>query len=142
MGGMKRIPALGSILVALGLAAGCQTTAGSGSAGGEQREIDRSARHEWPPVSLDSSGREHVIVMQGPNPGWRLELDAVQATRGGRVVYATARQPDPERMYPQVITNLRLGTTVASTEPVELVVRLAPHEGDAAGPYQPAARVD
>jgi hypothetical protein len=124
---------------------GCNATQKGGETPEEpaDREIHRAVAHEYPPISLDSSGREHVIVLQGPNPGWRLDLDAVQATRDGTVVYATLRQPDPERMYPQVITERRLGTTVPSTEPVELAVRILEH-GDAsdAAPYHSAARVD
>lgn len=126
---------------------GCEATQHGGSDGTDAhtgaREIDRSVAHEYPPVSLDSSGREHVIVLQGPNPGWRLDLDAVQTTRDGKIVYATLRQPDPDRMYAQVITERRLGTTVPSTEPVELAVRTVEH-GDAsdAAPYHAAARVD
>jgi hypothetical protein len=126
--------------LAVGLVVGCQTGGGGGGDGG--RMIDRSAEHEWPPVSLDSSGREHVIVMQGPNPGWRLDLDAVQATTDSKVVYAIVRQPDPERMYPQVISNVRLGTTVPSNEPVELMVQILAHDGAEVQPYRLAARVE
>ncbi|HZW10523.1 MAG TPA: hypothetical protein VFF69_11530 [Phycisphaerales bacterium] len=130
------------VLVAAALVAGCGTTERARDAGVKSGKIDRSAEHEWPPVSLDSSGREHVIVMQGPNPGWRLDLDAVEATRDGKIVYATVHQPDPERMYPQVISNVRLGTTVAASEPVELAVRIRAHDGSEAQPYRSAAVVD
>lgn len=119
---------------------GCQTTDGSGASDEPGRQIERSTAHDWPPVLLDSSGREHVVVMQAPNPGWRLELDAVQTARGGQIVYVTARRPDPDRMYPQVITTKRIGTTVASDRPAEVVVRLAGPDGE--GPYHPAASVE
>lgn len=143
----RAIVILAAALGAVSTGVGCKSTQGGGmndpdeASGG--RMIDRATPHAYPPVSLDSSGREHVIVMQGPHPGWRLEFDAVQWTKQGRIVYATVRQPDPERMYAQVITERRLGATVPSTDPVELVVRTVEHDDRSdTGAYHPAARVD
>ena len=124
------------------LCGGCRTGGDAADESAAVRQIDRSTPHEYPPVSLDSSGREHVIVMQAPNPGWGLDLDAVEATRDGKLVYATLVMPDPERMYPQVIKTVRLGSTVPSTEPVELLVRMPDAGGPAEAPYHAAAKVD
>lgn len=145
------LAALGLGLVALaGLAAGLgcaegaadsATDAGAGAQAGRvgMGEIDRAQSHEWPPIALDSSGAEHAIVMQAPDPGWWIQLDGVEATPAGKIVYATIRRPAPGRMYPQVITEMRLGTTVPAREAAELVVRVAEINGSANGPYHPLA---
>jgi hypothetical protein len=139
---MHRNRTVAAAIAAACLLGGCKSAEKGGEASVPEREIDRSVMHEWPPVSLDSSGREHVILVQGPNPGWRVDLDAVQSVPDGKIAYATIRRANPERMYPQVITDLRMGSTVATTDPVEVVVRLAEHDGSSAGAYQPAVKVE
>lgn len=121
---------------------GCRANKGDGGVSAGGREIDRGSMHDFPPITLDSSGDEHVIVMQAPHPGWGLELDAVRPARDGKLVFASARMPDPDRMYPQVITPMRLGTTVPASDKMELVVRLISHDDEVAGPYRPAAEAE
>ncbi|MBK7404140.1 MAG: hypothetical protein IPJ41_05785 [Phycisphaerales bacterium] len=128
-------------ILLLGLAAcAAEPPAGGQSPGPGMGPVDRSSPHDWPPVSLDSSGPEHTVVLQAPDPGWWIQLDGVEASPGLKRIYVTIRRPKPGRMYPQVITELRLGSTVPSREPAELLVRVAEPDGSTPSPYHPLDR--
>jgi len=78
---------------------------------------------EGPAVTIDSSGPEHVAVVEAPTPGWQVTVARVMPAYGHRAAYLQMRRPYPGAMYAQVIVTQRVALGVASTEPVRVYAR-------------------
>lgn len=90
-----------------------------------------------PPMSLDSSGRVHVVSMQAPNPGWNLELDRAQEAAGPTQLLMSVRRPDPAYLYTQQIVEKSVASRTRTTDPVEVYARVIDHaEKDSDVPYE------
>lgn len=96
--------------------------------------------HGFPPVSLDSTGENHVVVMQGPDPGWSLRVDDVDRGSSPTTIYVSIVRAEPGVMHPQVITERRAGTDVEAATDTRVVARVLDHGADGEGePYHPLA---
>lgn len=92
-------------------------------------------------MSVDSTGREYVIVAQVASPGYALDLDSTWEAYHGKHVYVTLRRPDARFAYAQVTTELRLLTQVETKESIVVFARIAERdERDVENDYQEAAR--
>lgn len=96
-----------------------------------------------PPVTIEATSGNHLIVMRAPNPGWSIALDATEQTPEGTRVYVTFREPDPALYYPQRIVLKRLLTRVRVDTDLELAGRVLDHDADAEDqPYAPLEPVE
>ncbi|HYE63447.1 MAG TPA: hypothetical protein VD997_15755 [Phycisphaerales bacterium] len=96
-----------------------------------------------PPLAIDTSGSEHMVVIQAPTPGWVATLDRVAEQHRHQGVYLTLRRPDPSFVYPQVIVEQRVATTVPTQTPVRVYARvLAPGKKDSSAPYVLATKTE
>ncbi len=113
-----------------GLAAGIVCSAGVLPAckGGGRRPVKSSSGvYDGPPVTLDSSGSQHVVVLQAPSAGWTFSLDRAERKLRGTELFLTATGPDPAFMHAQHVVSLRAGTGVESDRPVVVYVRVTEH---------------
>lgn len=126
----RRARALVSSLLAgtavAGLAA-CAST-GSDSAGGGKRTTSTEP-YRGPAITLDSTGPRHLIVVEAPSPGWRVSFD--ELGESGQDVYITITRPDPALLYPQVIVEQRMDSTVPTGQPVRVMARVVEFGGNA-----------
>lgn len=76
-------------------------------------------------ISIDSSGREHVVIASVVSPGHSLELDSTWEAYRGRHVFVTIRRPDARFSYPPAPVDLRLLTQVSSRESITVFARTA-----------------
>jgi hypothetical protein len=93
----------------------------------------------WP-ITIDSSGQQHLLQTQVGSPGYTFEMDSTWDAYRARHVFVTIRRPDPRFAYPQVIVDLRLLTPVDSKTPIRVFAReveFADRENEAE--YRPAA---
>jgi hypothetical protein len=69
----------------------------------------------------DDVNKVTVIWSDMPNPGYGIAIDRVEFNKDGTayVVYSTS-DPDPDRMYPQVISEGKVSTYVSAQYKVEL----------------------
>jgi hypothetical protein len=91
--------------------------------------------HVGPPLTLESSGPNHLVVMEAPSAGYSLTIDRVLERAGGSDIFATIRTPDPKYVHAQMIVTLQAAVPLASTTNARLCARvLAPgEEGDSDG---------
>ena len=86
-------------------------------------------RYDGPPLSVDSSGPSHVLVLDAPSGGYTLTIDRVLERSKSYDIFATVRTPDPRFFYTQSTVKLRALVPLASTERVRVCARtLAPSE--------------
>lgn len=97
-----------------------------GACAGGRRSEPRASHvpYAGPVVRLDSTGPQHVAVLDAPSAGWAFTLDAVEPKSGTTEAFVTATRPDPAFMHAQVVTPLSVGTGVASNKPMTLLVRV------------------
>lgn len=55
-----------------------------------------------------------TVTAQMPNPGYGLRIASIQFVDKQAVIYTEAVNPDPDKMYPQVITEVKVSTYVDS----------------------------
>lgn len=84
--------------------------------------------YQGPPLSVDSSGAQHVVVAQSPTPGWEFSLERVVEKLGGREVYVTLRRPDPRFVMIQQVVEQRLAVPVESQTPIEVYALVLEHD--------------
>lgn len=133
---MRRISAA---LIAFALVAAFQTVIGC--TGRPALPATSSDPYVGPPLALDSSGPEHMVVIQAPTPGWVATLDRVAEQHRHQAVFITVRRPNPAFLYPQVIVEQRVATTIPTTGPVRVYARvLAAEKKDSSAAYTPAAQ--
>jgi hypothetical protein len=83
-----------------------------------------SAPYAGPPVRLDASGDNYVVLLSSPTPGWVVTLDRVADQYRHKAVYLTIRRPNPTFYYPPAVVEQRIGTSVLSPEAVEVYARV------------------
>lgn len=81
------------------------------------------APFDGPSVTIDSSGQEHIALVEAPTPGWQITVARVMPAYGHRAAYLLMRRPYPGAMYTQVVVTQRIALGVASTEPVRVYAR-------------------
>lgn len=99
-----------------------------GACGSDLPITTRSTPYTGPAATIDSAGRTHAIVIQAPTPGHMVSLDTTQDRLGGREALVTIRRPDPRYLVPQMIVEQRIGTDVPSSTPLDLFIRMIPHD--------------
>jgi hypothetical protein len=98
----------------------CASSSGSGDS--DRPPVSEDA-YAGPAVALDStSGPNHLIRLSAPSPGWSFTFDQVGPAEGD--VFVTVTGPNAEYMYPQVIVEQRLDSTVGASKPVRVFVRV------------------
>lgn len=105
--------------VAIGLSAlpGCK--------GGTRRPVKAAApaTYDGPPISVESSGAHHVVVLTAPSAGWAFTMDRSEPALRSTEVFLTATRPNPAFMHAQQVVPLRAGTGVDAAKPVDVYVR-------------------
>lgn len=93
-------------------------------------------------ITVQPEGGQYVIVAQVGSPGYALIMDSTWDAYRGKQVYVTVRRPDPRFTYAQVVTELRLLTTVETKEQITVFARVADHgQEDIEDEYRLAAQV-
>lgn len=65
---------------------------------------------------LETDGRvKATLTASLPNPGYGLKIDGVKYENGKAIIQYTVTQPDPDMMYPQVITEVEVSTYLTGT---------------------------
>ncbi|GMV26878.1 MAG: hypothetical protein AMXMBFR58_29090 [Phycisphaerae bacterium] len=124
-------------LIGLGLAA-AGTLPGCYSQPGPPEPAE--GQFEQGVISIDSTGREHVIVARVGSPGYSLTMDSTWEAYRRKHVFVTLHDPDPRFSYPQVVVDLRVLTQVSTREAITVFARRAGRdEEDIEAPYQEAA---
>lgn len=96
-----------------------------------------------PPLDLDASRSQYVVVMHAPNPGWVVGLDRVAEQYRHQAVFITLRHPNPAFLYPQMEVEQRIATTAPVNASVRVYVRLlAADDRDSYSPYVLATQAD
>jgi hypothetical protein len=109
----------------------CILPAMIGCAGSAPAPEIASGRLTRPPVHLDSTGREHTVVVSSPTPGYEVTLTRVMKAYHRRDVYITIRRPTPLAAYPQMVVEQRIGTGIPSAEPIQVFARIVPFDAKA-----------
>jgi hypothetical protein len=91
--------------------------------------------HVGPPLTLDASGANYVVMLEAPSAGYGLTVDRVLERAGGSDIFATVRTPDPKYVHAQMIVTLRAAVPLATSSPARLCVRVlgADEEGERDG---------
>lgn len=115
------------ILLAAGLGA-CNTPPGSRPF---HPAISDQA-YNGPAITIASNtGPRHLIILTAPSPGWTFTFD--QLGPPGDQVYITIRRPDPRLLYPQVIVEQKMDSTVPIANPTQVYARVLDFD-EKAGP--------
>ncbi len=77
-----------------------------------------------PEVTIDSTTREHIAVVNSPSGGWRCTLDQVREAYQTQRAYITLRKPNPGLYNTQAIVEQRIGTEIPRNQNVEVYARL------------------
>jgi hypothetical protein len=94
-----------------------------------------------PPVSIKSGSATHTVVISAPTGGWSVVWDRKLEPQGQ--IYLTLRQPDPAFFQIQQIVDHQIDSTMPSTGPLEVFVRMVGHNDHTnTVPYASAARAD
>lgn len=79
------------------------------------------------PMSLDSSGIEHVVIVQTPTAGYQCSVDYIAESFEGRDVFVLIREPNPLYVYSTSIHPARVLTGVESKTFVRVLAQQVPH---------------
>lgn len=92
------------------------------------------APYAGPPLSLESKGPSHLVVLEAPTGGYSLTIDRVLERAGFHDVFVTVRTPDARFVHTQAMTRLRALSPLATTVPVRVCARVLeaaePADGD------------
>lgn len=95
-------------------------------------------RYEGPPLTLESTGPAHVLVLAAPSGGYALTIDRVLERSKSYDLFATVRTPDPRFVHTQAAVTLRALSPLASTERIRVCARVLP-AGSEEDPAYPVA---
>lgn len=113
---IARVPTRGALaLLSIALLVGC--------ASAPMFPIAQNRPYTGPPVSVDSSGDEHVAIITAPTGGWQARYDGQRKRFGGRRVFVTLVTPDPTRAHTQAQVKHHVATPVAASTPIDVYVR-------------------
>jgi hypothetical protein len=110
--------------------------------GSEKAQLVTSAEpYQGPPLSMDSSGPQHIAILAAPTSGWAAQLDQTRRQLGSMDVFITARKPNPAFAQTQTVVQHRIATSVPATEDATVYLRVLEFNQDPAKePYRLAAR--
>ena len=74
-------------------------------------------------MRIDSSGKEHVIEVLAPTPGYQARVVYIGEAFGEREVYLLMREPDPLYIYSAVQVKQRITTGIESKMPIRLLAQ-------------------
>lgn len=83
-----------------------------------------------PPIGLESTGPQHIVVMDAPMGGYSMMIDRVQERAGFHDIFVTVRTPDPRFVHTQAVTRLRALSPLASSTPVRVCTRVLAADED------------
>ena len=90
-----------------------------------------------PAIESSPGERFHEVLVESPTPGWQVEFDQSRRTRGGHDVFLTLRRPDPQFLYPAVISPQTRTTDVRTDSSVRILARVLEFDGNSKGvPYR------
>ena len=135
---MKRRPLLPRVAAIL-LAILAPSVVFIGCAGRLPPPVATDATYSGPELSVDSSGPEHVVMIEAPSPGWVPSLDQVLDALDRRDIFVTLRRPDPRFLYAQQIVVQQVGTGVPSSVPVRVCARIVEFNDATRGVRYPIA---
>jgi hypothetical protein len=93
-----------------------------------------------PPLGLDASGDDYVIVVRPPTPGWVITLDREAEQYRHQAIFVTLRRPNPAFLYPQLQVEQRIATPLPPTVAVKIYARVLPFDTPADDqPYEKAS---
>ncbi len=118
-----RLIGLGTLAAGLIVASGT-LPACKGSGRRPVKATPGASSYDGPPVEVDASGPQHVIVFQAPSAGWSFSMDRAESTLRVTEVFVTATRPNPAFMYTQQVVHLRAGTGVDAKKPVDVYIRV------------------
>lgn len=100
------------------------------------KEEFRTEPEPWSGPSIEVAEAEaessHVLIVRAPTPGWTVTLDGDRARLECVEVFVTLREPNPAFVYPQVIAEHRLLTSIPTEREIRVYARrLAFDEDDA-----------
>jgi hypothetical protein len=123
-----------SSLLASAAVAGLGACASTGSdpSGGGDKPTTSTDPYRGPAITLDSTGPRHLIIVEAPSPGWTVSFD--QVGQSGEDVHITITRPDPGLLYPAVIVEQRMDSTLPAGQPVRVLARVVDF-GAKAGAY-------
>lgn len=78
-------------------------------------------------IALDSSGPEHVVIVQPPTAGYQCTVDYVAESFEGRDIYILIREPNPLYVYSTSNHPARVWTGVNSRTFVRVLAQQLPH---------------
>jgi hypothetical protein len=78
-------------------------------------------------IALDSSGPEHVVIVQTPTAGYQCTVDYVAESFEGRDIYILIREPNPLYVYSTSNHPARVLTGVDSRTFVRVLAQQLPH---------------
>ena len=84
--------------------------------------------YSGPPISLDTSGSQAVVVFQAPSGGWAAQVDRTARELERTEVFITARRPNPAFQQSQALVEHRLATGVLSSTAVAVYLRVLRHD--------------
>jgi len=105
------------------LALGCLTLS-IGCASQPTFPIAEHQPYAGPPVSVDSSGDEHVVVITAPTGGWQARYDGQARRFKGQRVFVTLLTPDPTQSHTQALVKHHVATPVDAQTPIDVYVRV------------------
>jgi hypothetical protein len=88
------------------------------------------AAYSGPPITLDSTGAQHIVVLEAPMGGYSLMIDRVQERAGFQDIFVTVREPDPRFLHTQAVTRLRALSPLASSTAVRVCARVLAADED------------
>lgn len=98
--------------------------------------IDPGA-YSGPPMTVDSSEAEHIVVTSSPSGGWRFTLDQVREAYQTQRAFVTMRRPNPALSNTQAVVEQRVATTVYRDNNIQVYARVVAFDDlDPATPYR------
>lgn len=113
----------------------------SACAGGPREAAKTDAPYSGPPVTIESSGPQHRIILTAPSAGWTVALDTTARRLNHTDAFITVVRPNPAFNHAQALITQEVGTAISTTQPVEAYIRSLDF-GEKAGdqPYHFAGR--
>lgn len=116
------------------LAAALSLTLGAAFLGGCASPVRPPERtsdaYQGPAITIDSSGSEHIVVVQAPTGGWDIRLDRLLDGPGYTEAFVTLRMPNPLFVNAQVMVTHRLASKIATTVPCRVLARVKSHDDE------------
>src|SRR5262249_14283176 len=83
--------------------------------------------YDGPPMTVEGSAGQHVVVMTAPTSGWGFGLDRTRREFGRIDVFVTATGPDPAVIQSQALVRHEVGSTVPTSNAIDVYARVLSH---------------